>query len=335
MPESPHDDDFSRIDETDDSVFYATPRLVSHLDTRALETIETLVRSLVDEDKPALLALMARPDSPLPAPLRPARVAGLGLNQKELDSNPALTENTLLDLNKQPRLPYPEVSFDAVLCSVSIDYLTRPAEVFSDVARVLKPGGLFLVTFSNRMSPNKAVRVWRESSEPERVAFVECLFRKTTGFEEPTTWISKNRPRPADDKYAGVGIPSDPVYAVFADKRGGERTAPRSAPPVDRSGLDEATVQRRKRTTQQTLRCPYCEHRLLKWEMPQTAFTEWPNDFFYVCFNDECSYFLRGWDAMSKMGATCSYRLMWDPLRDACLPVPVFTRQMLRDGIIE
>ncbi|MCP5114167.1 MAG: class I SAM-dependent methyltransferase, partial [bacterium] len=275
------------------------------------------------------------PDSHLPDTLRPARVAGLGLNQKELDSNPALTENTLLDLNKQPRLPYPEASFDAVLCSVSIDYLTRPAEVFSDVARVLKPGGLFLVTFSNRMFPGKAVRVWRESSEPERVAFVECLFRKTPGFEEPTTWISKNRPRPADDKYAGVGIPSDPVYAVFADKRGGERTAPRRAPPKDRSAPDEATVQRRKGTIQQTRCCSYCEHRLLKWEMPQTAFTEWPNDFFYVCFNDECSYFLRGWDAMSKMGATCSYRLMWDPLRDACLPVPVFTRQMLRDGIIE
>ena len=48
-----------------------------------------------------------------------------------------------------------------------------------------------------------------------------------------------------------------------------------------------------------------------------------------------CSYFLRGWEAMSTMGTTCSYRLMWDPLRDACLPVPVFNRQMLRDGIIE
>ncbi|MCP5115343.1 MAG: class I SAM-dependent methyltransferase, partial [bacterium] len=81
MPESPHDDDFSRIDETDDSVFYATPRLVSHLDTRALETIETLVGSLVGEDKPAILDLMPGPDSHLPDTLQPARVAGLGLNQ--------------------------------------------------------------------------------------------------------------------------------------------------------------------------------------------------------------------------------------------------------------
>ena len=60
------------------------------------------------------------------------------------------------DLNRTPTLPFEDESFDVVLNTVSVDYLTRPFEVFAEVGGVLRPGGLFLVTFSNRAFPQKA-----------------------------------------------------------------------------------------------------------------------------------------------------------------------------------
>ena len=41
------------------------------------------------------------------------------------------------DLNADPRLPFADASFDAVVNCVSVDYLTRPVDVFRDVARVV------------------------------------------------------------------------------------------------------------------------------------------------------------------------------------------------------
>jgi hypothetical protein len=82
-------------------------------------------------------------------------------------------------------------------------------------------------------------------------------------------------------------------------------------------------------------RCPYCNTELKKWKVPQTIFTEWPNEYFYVCLNDECSYFVRGWEAMASQGLHGSHRIMYDPLTDTCQPVPVMNKNMLRDQIIE
>ncbi len=92
--------------------------------------------------------------------------------------------------------------FDAALCTVSVDYLVRPLDVFADVARVLRPGGLFLVVFSNRMFETKAVRIWRQASEEERVILIEEFFRVTEGLGPARTFVSKGLPRPRDDRYA-------------------------------------------------------------------------------------------------------------------------------------
>jgi len=159
------DDAFSRIDESDDTVFYSTERFVSHIDSFALSTIETLIGELIIEEKPVILDLMASWDSHIPDKLRPSKVVGLGLNEKELQQNKALSEYVLHDLNSNFRLPFEDNSFDAVLNTVSVDYMTLPVQVFQEVGRILKPGGLFLVVFSNRMFPEKAVKVWRESGE--------------------------------------------------------------------------------------------------------------------------------------------------------------------------
>lgn len=100
-------------------------------------------------------------------------------------------------------------------------------------------------------------------------------------------------------------------------------------------GATKEEIERRKKEIKNTLCCPYCGDRLKKLDVPQTIFTQWSNDYFYVCFNDECRYFAEGWSAMAVLGKTCSYRLMYDHITDTCNPIPVNNRNILRDKIIE
>jgi SAM-dependent methyltransferase len=266
-------------------------------------------------------------------------VVGLGLNQNELNKNQRLTERVIHDLNKDHKLPFEDQTFDVVLNTVSVDYLTNPAQVFREAGRVLKPGGLFLVIFSNRMFPQKAVRIWRESSEGERVLLVEDFFRQAGTFEKPVVFISKGRSRPRDDKYAPLLSTSDPIYAVYADKTGPVKDRrPRPEPKIAGEEImspEELTC--RKRAVKETLSCPYCGQTLKKWAVPDNPFSQtWDNEFMYICFNDDCPYYVRGWNHMARdMNGSNSYRLMYNPEKDCCLPIPVPTPQALKDGIFE
>jgi SAM-dependent methyltransferase len=327
-------DAFSRQDESDDAVFYSRDRFVEHLDATALATIENLIDQLIGKNGPAILDLMASWNSHIPATVRFSRLAGLGLNEKELIENKKLTERIVHDINRYPELPCANETFDAVICTASVDYLTHPIAVFQEVGRILKPGGLFLVFFSNRFFPPKVVKIWRDSTEEERVMLVQDFFNITQMFDEPGVFTSRGKPRPKSDKYAHLGIPSDPVYAVYAAKKGG---APKKQIIVDKPPMqyptDEAEIEKNKKMIKDTLVCPYCGTKLKKWRVPQTPFTEWPNEFQYICFNDECAYFVRGWDSMESQGNPGSYRLMYNPLTDSCHPIPVFNHLTLRDGI--
>ena len=329
---------FARLDESDDRQFYATDRFVSHLDSLALDTVEKLIRELVVEENPVILDLMAGWDSHIHEKLEPTRVVGLGLNRNELSRNRALSDVVIHDLNEDPSLPFPDQTFDAVINTVSVDYMTKPIQVFGEVGRILKPGGLFLVIFSNRMFPEKAVRVWRESSEEERVLLVEDFFKASGLFEKTSVFISKGKPRPEGDKYSHLGIPSDPIYAVYADKKGGNPCEARPVVTISFGALLEGEdLEKRKRSIKKTLSCPYCGEKLRKWAVPDNPFAcTWDNDFMYICFNDACPYYVRGWDIMHQEGnCGVSYRLMYNPEKDRCLPVPVPTPRALKEGIID
>jgi SAM-dependent methyltransferase len=332
-------DAFSRLDESDDLEFYSRDRFVSHVDSLALSTVEKLIGTLVVEEGPSILDLMAGWDSHIPGDLRASEVIGLGLNENELRKNKALSQAVNHDLNKDPHLPFPDNRFDVVINTVSVDYMTQPAEVFKEVGRVLRPGGLFLVIFSNRMFSEKAVKVWREAGEEERVLLVEDFFRESGAFEKPSVFLSKGKPRPKDDKYAHLGIPSDPIYAVYADKKGGDPLRNARPEVIVSYGepLDQETFERRKEAIKHTLRCPHCGEKMLKWQVPDNPFeVTWDNDFMYICFNDACPYYVRGWDFMYREGNRgCSYRLMYNPEKDCCMPIPVPTPKALRESIIE
>lgn len=209
---------FIRRDEQDDRLFYERPRLVHHLDLTARDMVADVYRRFV-KDGMQVLDLMSSWTSHLPEGVRPAKVSGIGMNHAELEQNSRLSDFKVHDLNADPRLPFAGGTFDAVLCTVSVEYLTRPIDIFRDVARVLKPGGIFVVTFSNRWFPPKVIRIWEELHEFERVGLVMEYFLRSDTFDNLGTYSMRGLPRPNDDKYARELAYSDPVYAVWGNTK--------------------------------------------------------------------------------------------------------------------
>ena len=175
---------FDRSDESDDARFYAVPRLVVHIDAATIAALTAAYRELLAPGSD-VLDLMSSWVSHLPDDLPLGRVAGLGMNEVELSRNPRLDDHLVHDLNREPALPYADESFDAIVNAVSIQYLTRPREVFASAARVLRPGGLHVVAMSHRCFPTKAVRVWHILPPSERIDIVKQYFRQAGGYGEP------------------------------------------------------------------------------------------------------------------------------------------------------
>lgn len=212
------DDPFRREDETEDSRFYQQPRLVSHVDLQCQALISLLSSRLL---RPGMrvLDLMSSWQSHLPAGLKLERLVGLGLNAAELQHNPRLTERVVQDLNLDPRLPFSTGQFDAVVCHLSVEYLIRPFEVFREVARVLRPGGVFLVTFSHRWFPPKVVKIWTELHEFERLGLVVEYFLESGAFGRIHTFSSRGWPRPESDRYYPRLKTADPLFAVWGERQ--------------------------------------------------------------------------------------------------------------------
>ncbi len=207
------DDAFARLDEREDKLFYYQPRLVQHLDAQVRAQITELYARFLTPGM-RVLDLMSSWVSHLPE--QPdLEVTGLGLNAEELKQNPRLRERVLHDLNRNPELPFADVCFDAVLCTASIEYLTQPDAVFRAVRRVLKPGAPFVVTFSERWFPPKAIQLWTMLHPFERLGLVLDYFRRSGQFSELGTETARDWPRPSDDQYAGQFVFADPLYAVW------------------------------------------------------------------------------------------------------------------------
>jgi SAM-dependent methyltransferase len=199
---------FDRNDDGPDARFYDRPRLVTHIDEAAIAAVGDLYAELgIDGSAPRpsrVLDLMSSWVSHFRTP--PADLVVLGMNADELAANPAASTRLVHDLNADPTVPLPDDDVDAAVCCVSIDYLTRPVEVLAEMGRVLRPGGVLAVTFSNRCFPTKAVRGWLASDDEQHGAVISELVRRSGAFTEPTVEL---RTAP------GVG---DPLYAVVATR---------------------------------------------------------------------------------------------------------------------
>ena len=187
MPRDP----FARMDESDDAAFYAFDRKVVHIEPGAIEALRTFYAQVLPPGA-TVLDLMSSWRSHLPDGL--GRVGGLGMNAAEMADNPQLSDFVVHDLNREPRLPFDDATFDAVACAVSVQYLTRPLEVFADAGRVLRAGGPIVVSFSNRCFPTKAVAIWRAGGDGAHRRLVREYLERT-GF----TAVSEAAPPSSDD----------------------------------------------------------------------------------------------------------------------------------------
>lgn len=196
---------FARQDESADPLFYVEPRLVVHIDDYAIAAARATYLDLLPK-RGAILDLMSSWKSHMPSELGFTRLAGLGMNETELRENDQLTDYVVHDLNADPQLPYGDSEFDGAVVTVSVQYMTRPVEIFRDVGRVLKPGAPFVVTYSNRLFPTKAVRIWTALDEKERAALIGAYFKYAGHFT----------PAQAADRSIDSGGYNDPLYAVWA-----------------------------------------------------------------------------------------------------------------------
>ena len=211
------ENEYKRVDEADDVIFYEKERKVHHLDAYARKTISEIYAGAI---KPGdhVLDLMSSWESHLPEDLDSVKVSGLGMNAIELQANPLLDDYILHDLNKDCLVPYANETFDVVICTASVEYLIKPLNVFEQIKRVLKPGGKCIMTFSNRWFPSKSIILWSEIHEFERVGLVMEYFKQSGWKGEINTLSSKGLHRPIDDPHYAKTQSSDPVYAVWCTK---------------------------------------------------------------------------------------------------------------------
>ena len=194
--------DRRKVDASDDSEFYRSPRFVTHADDPFLTRLTRLYASVVDPGDRVFDA-MSSWRSFLPEQSF-ERVVGHGLNEAELDANNSLEEWFLQDFNSDQSLPLETDSFDLVCCALSVQYLQYPAKLFAEFGRVLDDGGAVVVSFTNRMFPTKAVRAWRKRTMDERADLVERYL--AAGGLSPTRRVTE---QPG----------SDPFYAVVGRAR--------------------------------------------------------------------------------------------------------------------
>ncbi|MBV8121578.1 MAG: methyltransferase domain-containing protein [Alphaproteobacteria bacterium] len=176
---------FSKLDDEDDEIFYEPPRLVCHIDDGAIAALTQFYRQILPAGG-VLLDLMSSWVSHLPPEIAYAEVIGHGMNAEELAANPRLSRWFVQNFNRDPVLALPDNTIDAAMICVSIQYLQRPIELLRQAARVLRPGGPIVISFSNRCFWTKAVAVWRALDDDGHAHLVEHYLRHA-GFTQIET----------------------------------------------------------------------------------------------------------------------------------------------------
>mmetsp|Transcript_1510 Transcript_1510/g.4378 ORF Transcript_1510/g.4378 Transcript_1510/m.4378 type:complete len:337 (-) Transcript_1510:755-1765(-) len=218
-----------KLDEGEDRQFYDYPRIVKHVDDAFLAQVTRLYRQSIPEGG-VVLDLMSSWVSHLPGDVSYERVIGHGMNAAELGRNKSLDSFFVRDLNQNPTgWALEDQSVDAVVCCVSVQYMQYPEKVFSEIYRVLKPGGVCIMTFSNRLFYGKAISAWRDGTGYSRSRLVVQYFQSVAGFTPAA--VLTEVPETAKDLQANAGplgkikrlyefavsrLQGDPLYAVIS-----------------------------------------------------------------------------------------------------------------------
>ena len=207
---------FGREDESNDAEFYTMPRLVVHIDDGAIVAVGRLFQQLIPEN-----ARGAGPDEQLAKPTGRRRtprrrIVGLGMNATEMADNPQLDEYVLKDINVDPSLPFADESFDAVVITVSVQYLTRPVE---SVRRgVAHPAARRRV--HRNVPPTGAFPPRRcASGVPPTTRITSSWWGSICSTPAGSTACAAAWPTPIWPR------PEDPLFAVYAYKESGGESA--------------------------------------------------------------------------------------------------------------
>ena len=210
-----------KLNAADDRGWYQVPRMCTHVDDAFLAQLTQLYRERVPPGG-RVFDMGSSWISHLPPEVEYEEVVGHGMNAEELGANRRLSRFFVKNLNENPTFAAADQSFDAVLCCVSVQYLQRPEEVFAEVYRVLKPGGVCVISFSNRLFYEKAIASWRDASGYSRAQLVKEYFGAVEGFTKPEV-ITEVGSAP-DGSILGklrrfvTRTQSDPFYAVVAHR---------------------------------------------------------------------------------------------------------------------
>mmetsp|Transcript_43436 Transcript_43436/g.104951 ORF Transcript_43436/g.104951 Transcript_43436/m.104951 type:complete len:264 (-) Transcript_43436:45-836(-) len=197
--------DFVRMDESDDSVFYDSPRLCYHIDDAAVSALTKFYETALEEGDD-VLDICSSWVSHYPKDFKGGNVVGLGMNDYELSENPQLSSYEVKDLNKDPVFPFEDASFDKVTCVVSVDYLNKPLEVFKEIGRVLRPGGKCIISMSNRCFPTKAFQIWLQTNDLEHIFITGSFFHYSGMFEQPSCKDISPNPGMSDPLFIVQGV---------------------------------------------------------------------------------------------------------------------------------
>ncbi|MEB3341538.1 methyltransferase domain-containing protein [Okeania sp.] len=209
----------TKLDDSDDRLFYSFPRFVTHVDEGFIDRLTNLYRDRL-QPQTKILDMMSSWVSHLPEEMEFSHVEGHGMNEEELAKNRRLNHYFVQNFNQDLKIPLPDKDFDAVLNCASIQYLQYPDAIFYEIYRILKPGGMAIISFSNRMFYQKAIAAWRDNSEEERVKLVKSYFDSiknangVPGFSQVEV-ISQKSNVPNFLQMLGLGA-GDPFYAVIA-----------------------------------------------------------------------------------------------------------------------
>jgi len=210
--------DLNRLDSSVDTVFYDQPRFVTHIDDGAIASLSKFYEeefSSLNKDSLDVLDLCSSWISHLPEDgINYGKVVGVGMNEGELAANKQLTDFVVQNLNENPNMSqFEDNSFDVICNVVSVDYLTKPLEIFQEMHRILRPGGVSLMSFSNRCFPTKAIAMWLQADDIGRLTIVGSYYNYSAKWQSIEALDLKEK-QPTPDRPSAAALFSNPALGM-------------------------------------------------------------------------------------------------------------------------
>lgn len=202
----------SQLDDSDDELLYQQPDFKDTYDQSSGDALRAIHASVL-QPQDHVLDFMCGAQSYIPQGREQCMITGIGLNKQELQANQKLTNHTVQNVNKYPDLPYNHASFDVVLYTAAIEYLTNPLYSFRELRRVLKPSGKIVVNFTDFWVESKAIQLWSHLSISNRIQ-LSAWYLRQNGFVDIRSCSLTGLLNDPENDYT---IDADSIFIVFAN----------------------------------------------------------------------------------------------------------------------